>query len=191
MTEWDQMMSLIDALAGEPAERARARAQLLQMGAKAVEPLVQTMLSQNGRQAQAAAEMLGEFAEPGALDPLFTALCSPNPLLGWAALKSILRYPADETLIRLVEALPDAHLMVQQSMVLAMQELQDRRAVPALIRQLNEVESPTMRYAIIQTLGVLGDPQAIPAILAHENDADHHVREWVAVALRQLRSVKE
>lgn len=186
MTDMDLITQLIKALSGEPQESANARAKLLQMGKAVVEPLVETMMRANGKESLAAARLLGELMEPQALEPLFKALALPSPLLAWEVLRAILKYPGRDTLVRLVETMPHCHLITQQNIVLAMQDQNDPRVVPALIKQLSVVESPTLLYAIIQTLGMLGDSQAIPAIHAHRNDSNHHVREWVAVALRQL-----
>jgi HEAT repeat protein len=47
---------------------------------------------------------------------------------------------------------------------------------------------PTLRYLIIQALGVIGDPIAIPPILTFRNDPDHHVRERVKIALQRLET---
>jgi HEAT repeat protein len=188
MTDINTIMYLIKELVGEPNDRTRARTLLLQMGESVIEPLIATMLGQDSKTALEAARLLGELADPQALDALFAALASPSPLLGWEALKSILRYPADKTLLRLAETMDDYPLMTQQNIILALREHKDRRVVPALVQQMNTSESSSLRYAIIQTLGILGDSRAIPAIRAHENDPDHHVREWVTVALRQLSS---
>ncbi len=191
MTELELVIQLIDGLVAEPEEQATAKAMLLQMGDIVVEPLVMTMLGSNGKKSRVAARLLGELLDPRALDPLFTALASPGPLLAWEALRSILKYPADETLVRLVETMTDFHLMTQQNIILAMRDQKSTRVVPALIKQMSQTESPTLRYAIIQTLAGLGDPQAIPAIQVFGNDPDHHVREWVIVALRQLSSAEQ
>ena len=51
---------------------------------------------------------------------------------------------------------------------------------------LPKAEAGSLRYTIIQTLGVLGDPQAIDLIRNYLDDPDHHVRSRAEVALDRL-----
>jgi HEAT repeat protein len=188
MAKNEDISNYIDLL-DDDSERGQAAEQLLlSMGSTAVDPLIDVMLAEEGRKAWIAARLLGSFVAPHALDSLFIALRSSNLQIGGAALSSILEYPAEDIAVRLAEALPDAHFVVQQSIVLALQCRGEQQVVNALISGLGAVDSPTMRCAIIKTLGMLGDPQAIPVIEAYVNDADKHTREWAVFALQQLKA---
>lgn len=175
-------------LLNDDSERGNAAEQiLLSMGEIVVDPLIDVMLAEEGRKAWIAARLLGSFVAPQVLDSLFTALLSSNLQVGIAALASILEYPADDITVRLAEALPHTHIVIQQSIVIALQRMNDRRAVAALMAGLDTVDSSTMRSAIIKTLGMLGDPQAIPAVRPYLDDADKHTRDWALLTLQKLK----
>lgn len=186
MTQDDPLQSHIDALSGSREERQAAQEALIARGEPVVLPLIDVLRAGEGRSAFGAAEVLGALADPRAFEPLVEALVSPNPLVGGAALKGLLNYPDRDALPLLLTALPQAHIIVQQSIILALQRQPDPRAVDPLIAHLRVVDAPTLICAIIQTLGILGDRRAVPAIYEHQDSADHHVREWVGVALKQL-----
>lgn len=186
MTSRDIIVRLIAALEGDPDQRAEAQAQLIQMGPVVVKPLVAVIKAEEGRKAWAAAEVLGVLADKRAWPALVTALRSKNPMLGVAAAKALLKYTDEDVLPPLVDALPHATIMTQQTIIKGLQRLGDSRAVTVLVTQLGQAASPVIRIALVQALGELGDPSAMPAIRACLNDEDHHVREWSAVILKQL-----
>lgn len=185
---WDAeaVQALIAALDEETDVRHAAQARLAAGGDAVVDALIAALAVENGRIAWAAAEVLGQLTPARAFPPLVAALYSKNLLLAGMALNALLKYPEPDVLPYLAEALPRVHIMTQQNIVVALRQLGDRRAAPLLIAQLPGVSSPTIRCAMIQTLGWLGDRAAIPAIRACEDDSNHHVREWAAVALAEL-----
>ncbi len=186
MSSRDVVCQLIASLDGNPDQRAKAQVELIQMGHAIVEPLVVVVKAEEGRKAWAAAEVLGELTDKRAWSALVAALRSKNPMLGVAAAKALLKYTDKDALPPLVDALPYAAIMAQQTIIKALQLLGDSRAVPCLVEQLGQAVSPVIRTALVQALGKLGDPSAIPAIRACLDDEDHHVREWSSVVLKQL-----
>lgn len=188
MTQQHDIQNLIAALSGEPDERQEARIRLVALGDTVVEPLMALVAREQGRGAWTAVEILGELADERAFPTLVAALDSDNPMLAGMAVQALLHFEEQDILPHLVKALPHVHIMTQQNIILALQDLADKRAVHLLIEQLDQVESPTIRTAIIKTLGELGDPSAIEAIRPYEADSNHHVREWTAVALTQLEA---
>jgi len=186
MTPDEDIQSHIRALSGSRDERIEAQNALIAIGEPVVEPLLDLLDTGEGKSALGAAEVLGALADPRAFELLVATLTSSNPLLGGAALKGLLNYREPDPLPVLLDALPVTHIIVQQSIILALQRQPDPRAVVPLIAHLETADAPTLVCAIIQTLGILGDPQAIPAIRARQQDADHHVREWSDVVLKQL-----
>jgi HEAT repeat protein len=177
---------LIAALEEGPERRSQAQLRLAALGERVVEPLMEVVSAEKGQKAWAAAEVLGELADPRAFQVLVAALYARNPMLGGVALKGLLKYAGRDILPYLVLAFPQAHIMTQQNMILVLQRLGDRRAVMVLIEQLSSSTSSSIRMCIIQTLGKLGDPAAIPAVRARLNDSNQHVREWAAFTLKQL-----
>lgn len=180
---------LIEQLTGEPPLRQAARTRLLELGPAAVPELIATLNAGTGREAWAAITVLSEMADPQALPALLDALNSPNNLISSVAVEALLRYHG-RTAVDLVQvllaALPAAPPMTGQSIILVLQRMGDQRAVPGLADLLRQTDSHVIRYAIIRALGELGDPSVIPLIRSYADDDNHHVREWVVVALRQL-----
>lgn len=185
MAHFEEIAKQIEAL-GDPGRRDDARARLLALGEAAVEPLLHALQTETGPCSWAAAELLGKLGDRRAVPALVEATRSPSLVLSNVAVQSLLRFNDPELIPHLLGVLPDAKMMTQQSIVLGLQRLGDRRVVPTLLELLPGAESPTLRLAILQTLGKLGDPSAIPAVRALAQDPDHHVREWVPVILEQL-----
>jgi HEAT repeat protein len=74
---------------------------------------------------------------------------------------------------------------VQSKAAAALEELEGKRAVPALINLLNH-DSWRVRSRAAQALGKLGDTRAVPALINALNDDDGWVREGVAEVLKEL-----
>jgi HEAT repeat protein len=185
----DEISRLVQALGGRPEESQAAKTRLIELGPPVVEPLIEVVNTQRGRPAWAAAEVLGYLGDPRALAPLAEALHSTNSMLGSAAAKALFRLNGCaglDALPVLAEALPHAPFITQQTIVMVLHALKDRRAVRVLIDQLDRTGSPVMRCAVIRALGELGDPQAIPALRRYIQDEDRHVRDWAAQVLARL-----
>ena len=182
----DEIQTCILALSGSHEERQAARDALIALGPPVVEPLLGVLRNGEKRSAVGAAEVLGALADPRAFDALAATITSPNPMLGGVALKGLLNYRQPDTTPILLDALPVAHIIVQQSIILAFQRHPDPRAVEPFLAHLETVDEPTLVCGIIQVLGILGDAQAIPAVRARQHDANQHVRDWAEVALKQL-----
>jgi HEAT repeat protein len=187
----DKTTRLIEELGKDHKERSIAQKQLVEMGEIVVEPLIAVMLAKNGRSCWIAAQTLGKLKDPRSIQPLISVLLSENQLLGSAAATALSSYGDDDVAIQLVKALPDARIIVQQTIIKLLQELNDTRVVEALLEILQLTSSPTIRHSIINVLGTLGDKRAIPIIRAFENDENHHVREWTTIALEQLENAAD
>jgi HEAT repeat protein len=189
MSHTDEFWLLMDALNGETAHRTQAQRRLTEMGSVIVEALLEILRSERHSKSWAIVQVLGDIGDPRCLPDIVSALHSHNPLLSSAAVKSLSKFQSQTDIIpTLLEVLPTSNIMTQQSIVVALQQLGDSRVVSPLIQLLYHAESPVLRCAVIQTLGKLGDQAAVPAIRSFQDDSDHHVREWVNVALRQLES---
>jgi HEAT repeat protein len=185
----DEISRLVHALGGRPEESQAAKTRLIELGPPVVEPLIEVVNTQRGRPAWAAAEVLGYLGDPRALAPLAGALRSTNSMLGSAAAKALLRLnglAGQDVFPLLADALPHVPLITQQTIVMVLPALKDQRAVHVLIEQLDRTVSPALRCAVIQALGEVGDPQAIPALRRYIQDEDRHVRDWAAQVLARL-----
>jgi HEAT repeat protein len=186
MTQKEEIQALIDALDAGLENRRKAQSALLAMGDVVVEPLIAVVSAGEGQKGWAAAEILGRLADPRAFPVLVSALQSQNPMLAGMAVKALLNYKKRNIIPFLLSAFPTVQTLTKQNILLALQTLNDTRVVPFLTQYLNQSESPSIKTAIIQTLGKLGDPAAIPAIRQHLNDRDPHIRQWAAAAIQQL-----
>jgi arylsulfatase A-like enzyme/HEAT repeat protein len=86
----------------------------------------------------------------------------------------------------LAESLGDCHdrVLFCQLVILELGNLRDRRAVPALLAHLPEVQN---RREMVQALGAIGDPSVAPALVERlENDEYVPVRVEAARALAKL-----
>lgn len=179
---------LLTALRGEAREREAAQAQLVAMGAAVVEPLIAMVTAAVGREARAAAEVLGEIGDERAFQPLVTALRSDNLLLAGSAVVALEKYKAHDVVAHFLEALPQVRIMTQQSLLLALQRAGDHKAVAPLLHLLQTAESPVLRVALIKVLGELGDATILPTIHLFVNDEDHHVRDWAQAVITKFAS---
>jgi HEAT repeat protein len=185
---YEEIQSLIEALEQGPEQRRQAQSSLISLEAVVVEPLIEAVKSGQGQKCWAAAEVLGELADPRAFQVLVDALRADNPMLSGVALNALLKYRGRDILPYLVQAFPNVHILTKQCIILAFQRLNDRRAVRFLIKQLEMCDSVSICLFIIQSLGRLGDPSAVPAVRARLNDSNPYVRELAAIILGQLET---
>jgi HEAT repeat protein len=86
----------------------------------------------------------------------------------------------------LLEALRDPSPEVRETAITALRFLEDPRAVPALIRVLEEDPVAEVRGEAADTLGSLGDARAVEPLIGALDDARADVRAEVADALAYL-----
>ena len=166
--------------------RFKVREALVKIGVTVVESLIAAMQVGTIRLSWQAAVVLGQIPDPRWIIPMRTALESPNILLGQAAVDALENALGQEAVTPFLEALPRCGLVVQMSLIKALERLKDIRSIKPLSVFLESTESPELRYTIIEALGVLGDPDVIPLINKFQNDANQHVQERVMIALEQL-----
>lgn len=176
----------MDALGGTPSQRSSAKRDLFALGSQVVHPLIREVRTGVGHRSWAAAELLGELADPLGLPALVDALLSPNPILGSAAARALVNFPEWRAADHLAQALPQVHVVTQQNIVLSLLELGEPGTTGALMKLLNDASSPALQCVVVQALGELGDQAAAPAIEALLDDEDHHVRQWAETALAQI-----
>lgn len=181
-----EIPQLLLALKGDLAQRQPAYTRLVEMGADAVEPLIELVQAEVGREARSAADILGDIGDERAFPVLVVALRSDNLLLAGSAVSALEKFTRHDILPCLLDALPHVRIMTQQAILLAIQRLGDVRAVAPLVKLLSEADTPLLRTAVIKILGELGDPSAAPMIRSFADDPDHHVRDWVRIVLAKF-----
>ena len=148
--------------------------------------LRQAIQSEKGQTSMGAAQMLAELDHPLHLQYMAEALQTGNILVGDIAARALERHGEAAVKI-LLDALPDCQPLTQIAIVRVLEKIKSKKSVEPLMRILASAESPSLRYTIIQTLGLLGSPLAIELIRSFEDDPDHHVRERVRTALQRLK----
>lgn len=165
--------------------RCAAKFALLEMGDSAIEPVIAVMRAGQGRSCWEAADLLGRRKDPRALMPLAEAARSINPVLAQLAVRSLQQYGADAVPI-LIDLLPNAVIIAQLQIVVALEKLGDCRASDALVDLLRSTSSSSLRHTIIGALAALGRADLVPVIAAYLDDPDAHVRKRAAAALETL-----
>jgi HEAT repeat protein len=147
--------------------------------------LRQAIQSEKGDVSAGAALMLAEFDHPQHLEYMAEALQTGNILVADIGARALERH-GEAAVSILLNAFPECQPLVQISIVRVLERINSQKAVEPLMCALASTDLPSLRYTIIQTLGVLGDPRATELIRSFEMDPDHHVQERVKEALERL-----
>lgn len=169
-------------------QRDRAAHMLIELGTTVIEPLSLLVQSGRGPLAIEAARILARIHDGRCTALMEQTLRSGNPLLAEIAAEALARQRVGDVVALFLQVLPTAHQMVQFKLVTLLQALGDRRAVLPLLELLPGVQSHTLRYTIIEALGALGDPVALPTIRAYLDDENHHVRKRAQMAIERLEN---
>lgn len=78
------------------------------------------------------------------------------------------------------------YMDVQVSAIKALGELRDDNAVGGLVAELAEEDAGQVRCAIALSLGKIGSPKAVPALIESLNDKIWYMRRDAAIALGQI-----
>jgi len=185
MTE-DELLSILENLS--LSEREHIIEQLVKSEDDIVELLVSIVRNNDGRQSWLAASALSHIEDDRVIPALISALSKSN--LSDATQVMLIEMLGDkgdmQVLCPLIKMLNSKNLVVQMATIQALIKLPDNRSILALMTLLEQTESSSLRYTIIEALGDLGISQAIELIQRFRNDEDHHVRRRVERALEKL-----
>ncbi len=120
---------------------------------------------------------------PGAMPALVKALQDPSEEIRVAAADALRSQPGDSAVRALVSALDDDSIRVRFRVAESLTVLRDRRAVPALLRQYAKENETTVRNDYLAALGAIGDPAAIPTLIAATESGEPTTRLWAMHAL--------
>lgn len=187
MTVDTDVLILINQLDNNDLDvRQAAKQALIHIGEPAIEALIEAMYALRGKRCWEAASILAQIGTPAAQQAVSQMLTSPNIMVSQIAASAVARWGMTDVLLT---ALPETHGMVQLKIVDGLEKIADPRAVTPLRVLLRTTDSPALRTASIQALGVIGSPELIPDIEPYLEDTDHHVRKRASVALERLRSL--
>jgi HEAT repeat protein len=165
--------------------RQAGQQRLIAAGYAGIVTLREAVRDPSSRISFSAAQALAQVEDPWRFESMAAVLRSRNPLVGEVAARALANY-GEGAVETLTAALRDCHILVQLRIVHSLEEISSRQAVPPLLAVLASTGYVTLRYLIIQALGVIGDPAAIPLITTFAHDPDYHVRERVKIALQRL-----
>lgn len=154
------------------------------MGAIAVDPLIEALSDREGRVRKFAVMILGELQDERAIEPLGMTIYDLHHEIGREAAESLALFGSKAVDI-LIEALGHPEGMVRAHAVSALGKIQDIRVAPALIRMLSDQDRQVQKL-VIQSLGGLNDDRVIPAL--KEIAADRTDREMAALAKQMLET---
>jgi len=122
-----------------------------------------------------AAILLGNLANPRAIEPLGMTLYDMHHEVGKASAESLAKFGASAADV-LIEALNHPEMWIRIHSVIALSKIKDARVAPLLLQMLNDPEREVKKQ-VIQSLGELKDRSVIPAlqeIVSHRADRELH-----------------
>jgi len=145
-----------------------------------LEGLVRQLRDPNRREESTAAlTALGVVALPA----LRTALREADPEARIAAVNALEEIGRPEVVDVLLPTLHDADEEVRLEAVEALGVVPDRRAVKPLLERYDKDDDSAVRYEILTTLGLIGDPSTVDFLVGETKDEDRYVRMWAMDAL--------
>lgn len=161
----------------------RASAALMNFGAQAVKPLIETCRNSSDAQRDGIVSTLAKLGSV-AVRPLAEALASDDPSVRECAAKALGRIGDRAAGVPLLTLLEDGDPRVVTAAAEALGEMREPRSLDALL-ELLESEQAEVSEAAVAALGKL-DPDAAPVLLAKLTDEREHVRLSAASALAAL-----
>jgi HEAT repeat protein len=178
-----------------------------------LEPLLEDLTSGDEARAENAATQLGQLGD-SVLPALSAMLKSSNADHRWWAVRTLAQAPELEA-DGFIEALNDVSSEVRQAAALALAAHPTEKAVPALVRALNDDDamvqtlasnalsvigkpaiptlldafpqaSPSAKVHLMRVLAEVRDPRAIPVMMKAMDDDSAILHHWCEVGLQQL-----
>jgi hypothetical protein len=158
--------ALKGALTGalEPAVRRVYYEAMISMG-DASRPVIESMLEDENRfLVRDAVAMLGQIGGPRAVELVTSALADTDPRVRAEALQALAELGDADAGRLTLGFLEDADSNVRLAAAVAAGKLGLQRALRPLLQLLEDEGAPAKRVRLLQALGDLGDPGAVPAI---------------------------
>lgn len=118
-----------------------------------------------------------------AIPALRTALGDADPEVRITVVEVLEGIRKPEVVDVLLSALNDSDEEVRLEAVEALGIVTDRRAVKPLLERYDKDDDSAVRYEILTTLGLIGDPSTASFLVAQTKDDDRYVRMWAMDAL--------
>jgi HEAT repeat protein len=152
------------------------------MGAVAVEPLIEALKDKEGTVRKFAATLLGRIGDPRAIEPLGTALYDLHHEVGKTSAEALVNFAVTSFEI-LVEALEHPEMWIRIHSVDVLPKISEPRVALVLLEMLKDPEREVQRH-VIEAMGVLKDTRTLPAlqeIMAQRGDREMHALAKAAI----------
>ena len=180
-------LPLLDALEDDSKDvQEMANWALVELGEKAVPPLLRALTHQDWWIRKKVARLLGQIGDERATEPLIQALNDPRERIRETAAEALGQIRGAHAVNGLIRALKDEYGYTRQN---AMEALIKKGpdAVKPLIKALKH-RNKAVRAIVCQALGEIGDPRAIePLNQVKRRDPEFKVRRSAAKSLKTLR----
>ncbi|MBM4042203.1 MAG: PEGA domain-containing protein [Planctomycetes bacterium] len=182
---------LIDGLNLEK-ERPRWKAEtaLKMIGATAVPALVEALKDRRGRVRQSAAFLLGEIADPRAIEPLAAGMADKDEDTRWKAATSLTKFGAQATKAVLAQ-LGSESIECRRCAAWVFQATLDPDAVPQLILALRDADEQVRWKAAIalQKMGAGASDRLFALLRTSTRDDEKKLAVWVLEGVSDPRIV--
>jgi HEAT repeat protein len=169
--------------------RLRAAVALAELGDdSAVEPLIQHLSDREPEIRIQSARGLGRIGFTPAIDAIVDRFAIETPWVRARFADTLLRFGSDATWPLLAYVRVNHHFESAGPVaaVRTVASLGDDQAVQPLIELLHEADDPEVRLSVIEALGSLGNPRAIPVLSNEARSADWRVRAKSVSALGEI-----
>jgi HEAT repeat protein len=180
---------LIEALSNEK-ERARwkAEAALKMIGGDAVPALAEALKDKRSRVRQSAAFLLGETADPRAIEGLAAALADKDEDTRWKAATALTKIGKAAT-AAVLNQLTAESIEARRCAAWVFQQAPDPDAVPRLVLALKDADEQ-VRWKAAIALQKVGAPAAAPLLILLRSNARDDEKKMVAWVLEGIKDVK-
>ncbi len=148
--------------------------------------LIERLQHPSAEQRETIVDLLGVLEDAQAIEPLIPLLRDPVPAVQLAALNALVQFRDRRTAEPLRQLLSVPDEKIRERAVFGLGELHVQSAVPALITVLTTAVTPRLRWETVVTLGKIGSPEAVPALMIALQDEDVSVSGSAAKALGQI-----
>jgi HEAT repeat protein len=186
-----KMIAMLAAYLGVPCERDLPVVKTLvvalgDFGGTAAVPVLTDVVRGYVGARSLATGALGKIGDPRGGQVLVEALADKSINLQLAALKHLGRLKYHESLPAIREFLVASDPRLRRTAVLAIGQLKDKGAVPELLTMAYEDESPLVRPAAVEALGMVGDETMVAKLLPLVDDTNAYLRATLADVLCTL-----
>ncbi|HUT32379.1 MAG TPA: HEAT repeat domain-containing protein [Planctomycetota bacterium] len=182
---------LVDGLSLEKERpRWKAESALKMMGATAVPALVEALRDRRGRVRRSAAFLLGEIADPRAIEPLAASMADKDEDTRWKAATSLAKFGAQATKAVLAE-LGSESIECRRCAAWVFQATLDPDAVPQLIVALRDADEQVRWKAAIalQKTGAAASDRLFALLRTSARDDEKKLAIWILESVSDVRVV--